>query len=98
MSAIAMRFTYPLVIKMEITSVINVQAGWKLNKVRGLILQDFWKQAKNIQLAICPHGTPRQVEILHQKTAIQTDEQMMECLKKTQKFEVIFKGHADSRN
>lgn len=79
-------FRYPLIMKMEMTSRLQIDETLTIDKVKEKVFNDFWKHFASME----KHGSFHNVEIFHDNKKIETQEEWQECLIARSIFNVIF--------
>jgi hypothetical protein len=85
---------YPQVMKMEITSIHEIDDETKIDDLKIDIQKKFWTYFPNIE----PHGSNKDVKLFHRDDAVLTDQDLQNCLIDSQEsppvLNVVFKDHS----
>ena len=83
---------YPQIMKMEMTSQIEVSDSATLDEVKRLVFNSFWETFPKLYL-IKTHGTPHDITLKHRNIEIVTDEQLKTLLGKPFSLTSFFSLH-----
>ncbi|MES2273375.1 MAG: hypothetical protein V4487_04215 [Chlamydiota bacterium] len=84
---------YPQVMKMIMTSSIEVSDSSTLSDVKDRVLKSFWEIFQSIYPKSNIHGSKEDVILKDKEITISNDTELKERLGKTSSFQAVFREH-----
>ncbi len=87
------RIEFPTIMKMFMTSEIEILTSSTLDEIKEIVFSAFWKQFQVLIPRAVKHGSAELVILKDKNFIIRSNEDLQERLMQTNSFQAVFEGN-----